>query len=155
VAISPEYLAGFFDGEGCVSIYIVKNPKYQCHVRTVIVNTNKEILQAINQQFSGYLQVDRFNNPEKPWKPFTQLHFQGERAIEFLTFIRPFSIIKKRQIDLAFEFWEFRKSMTRKERCQWDDEIKHFVLKKEIIEREHEFKNKMHDLNRKGLAVVH
>lgn len=44
--ISPQYAAGFFDGEGCVSIALGGRNKIKCtYLRVILTNTNLEIVQ--------------------------------------------------------------------------------------------------------------
>jgi hypothetical protein len=50
VHLSPEYLAGFFDGEGCVSTNGRDSGSY---LTTTIANSHLGILESIREQFGG------------------------------------------------------------------------------------------------------
>lgn len=150
--LSPEYVAGFFDGEGCVNI-TVRGKFRQVSLRVMIVNTEPMILALLHTRYGGQLPGPR-QDLKKHWKPFRQLVLTGYKAIRFLEDIAPFAILKKPQIDLALEFWRFQQK-PRKERCdiitgQHDYGGVRVVRKPETVERELEFKEKMHLLNRKG-----
>ncbi len=103
--ISPEYIAGFFDGEGCVGFTITGQAKMLA-VRVSIVNTNLEFLKVIQSQYGGKIYSKDFIN--KPtWKTFNNLVWANYHAIEFLIKIERFIFIKQAQIKLAKEYWEF------------------------------------------------
>lgn len=162
--ISPEYAAGFFDGEGCVSITRSwKNG--QVHLSANLVNTNKQILDLFKLQFGGNVHTRQL----KPnWKPASHWFIYGYAAIEFFKFIRPFLRIKQSQVELAFEFWNFM-SLPKEERCVLVAResrvfnptvpgkfmIPHtWSRKPETIIKESEFKNRMHILNKKGVPCA-
>lgn len=49
-AFDPAYLAGLFDGEGCVSFVRIRN---NIHVTVMVTNTHQGLLQALRAQFGG------------------------------------------------------------------------------------------------------
>lgn len=58
MTVSPEYVAGFLDGEGCIAIYkYSKGNTYRYRVR--FTNANKEALNRIQSQYGGYLRSER------------------------------------------------------------------------------------------------
>ena len=85
-----EYIAGFFDGEG----YCKKQGRY-----TVIQITqqHKEVLEEI-QQFLGYGHIYRKDNKLK-YKGFDLRIFKRKDCIDFITKIKPFSIVKKEELN--------------------------------------------------------
>lgn len=106
------YIAGFFDGEGHVSIQKKKpnpprwkNPSYK--LVATITNTNEGIVEAINGQFQftghkhgPYKQQSNF----KHGKPIFQLTFTGSDCQEFLKAILPYVIVKHKQAEVALNF---------------------------------------------------
>jgi intein-encoded DNA endonuclease-like protein len=48
--MTPEYAAGFFDGEGCVNCSSSRNNSF---IRILVVNTNLEILQRFQAVWGG------------------------------------------------------------------------------------------------------
>lgn len=153
--LSPEYVAGFFDGEGCVNITVRGEFRQVC-LRVMVANTEPTILAALCAQFGGCLNKPQRHN--KRWKQSRQWSITGHGAIRFLSVIRPYSRIKSAQIDLAFEFFRFM-SLPKNERCHsvktptllapWHTTTRRTP---DTIAREMEFKSKMHGLNRKGAA---
>lgn len=102
------YIAGFFDGEGNISIMKrVKRVRarnwtgfdYAFHVRAA--NTNLEVLQWIQSKVGGTIYEHGVGGNRKPswvW------HLGGQHAKSFLQMIEPFSITKRRQLQVGFEF---------------------------------------------------
>jgi intein-encoded DNA endonuclease-like protein len=56
--LSAEYIAGFFDGEGCVGISTRGRGKHP-YLRVSVTNTNKEILLLMKAQFGGFLTQEK------------------------------------------------------------------------------------------------
>ena len=96
--ITPQWLAGFFDGEGCISssIAIRKGGRSYINFYVCITQKNTEILYAIA---SIYPDAQTKINAKTP-----SLVFNGTKSKQFLLSIYPYSIIKKEQIKLAIEF---------------------------------------------------
>lgn len=98
--ISAEWLAGFFDGEGCVSINKIprntngRNHQYTCGAS--VSQKNKAILQLIHEDFPE----GRLVWSSRVWN----LCFSGKRAKRFLEFIRNHSLLKRDQIEVALRF---------------------------------------------------
>lgn len=155
--ISPEWLAGFFDGEGNVGI-TVSGKRRHCIVRLSLVNTNYEILQEIQIDYGGYL--SRRENKNKPhWKPFCSLTWTNCRAAEFLKIVGPHIVLKKQQVALANEFLALRESPNRFElgsKVGLSTRQRPFVrkIRPEILTQELEMKQAMHILNRKGVHAI-
>lgn len=155
--ISPQYAAGFFDGEGCVSI-TVRGKWRQVSLRVTIVNTEAAILSAFHVQWGGSIPRPRtsLTAETRGWKPFRQWVLNGHAAMAFLSEIRPYLRLKCGQVDLAFEFWEFMQQ-PKSARCEiiptpsasapW-----HVNLRRtnETVVKELDFKTRMHMLNKKG-----
>lgn len=147
--ITLEYLAGFFDGEGCVNI-TTRGKSKQVALRVMIVNTDPTILQEIQQVYGGFLSKPRIN--KRGWKAFRQLTFVGDSAVGLLSTLLPFLRIKKRQAELAIEFWAFQKAPGRNMTKYNESGHAFRVRKPEIISGELYFKAQMHELNKKGLV---
>lgn len=163
--ISLEYAAGFFDGEGCVNITGGRKKRcngFRTHIRVMITNTDKGILDLLHWNFGGRLTKPRREGWKGGnWKANRALNFSSGEAIAFLRKIRPHLRIKGPQVDLAFEFWEF----THRAKEERFDQVliantdprfnggKVVVLERklEVMEKELWFKEQMHILNRKGI----
>jgi hypothetical protein len=97
------YYAGFFDGEGCVSIRY--DSRCDSHILKVsIANTDRRILDELADIFGGAIcgpyQKKEHHVPWYSWE------LQGRNAVPFLEAIRPYSRIKREQIELAFKIIE-------------------------------------------------
>jgi len=99
------YLAGLFDGEGCIHIAKNKprpkgkNPYHKLMI--CIANTNKEIINYLYNTFGG-----RVNNniPRKNEQPCQSWFFYSQYAKVFLKMIFPFLRIKRKQAKIAIVF---------------------------------------------------
>lgn len=104
------WCAGFFDGEGSISI-ISKPPRnvsVEYHVNVTLTQNNEEVLREVQRRFGGsvYGPWKTDKNPlKRQWVACRQ------KAHEFLLAIRPHLRVKAKQADLAIEFqnkkWEF------------------------------------------------
>lgn len=155
--LSNEYVAGFFDGEGCVNI-TVRGKIRQVALRVTIVNTDAAILQELFETFGGTLTRPRSSNSR--WKLFRAIEWRGKYAISFLEKIQPFVTVKRPQIELAFEFWKFMQ-LPKTERCVVVcapvvglNGRTHLTRSEATKIRELEFKARMHRLNMKGRLVA-
>lgn len=92
------YTAGFFDGEGCISIS--KNGAVDLR----IVNTAKNVLLKIQSIFGGSI-TDRTQKVNKRQYAYS---IYGNNAIEFLKLIRPYLLDKAKQADTILEYYSIR-----------------------------------------------
>jgi hypothetical protein len=104
ISISNEdksYIAGLFDGEGCVHIGGRRhNSSYNLEVS--IANTNLEVLEWIKSIFGGYVKTHK-----KAKEYHTQCYswrVVSKQASEFLECIYSYMRIKKPQADAAITF---------------------------------------------------
>ena len=99
-----SYIAGFFDGEGCVSIKRTGGSGNYLQVVAQIINTDIDILKKFKEKFSGNIHVMYRTKPNHKtgytWK------VASKSAYEFLLAIYPYAIIKRDRIKLALEFQE-------------------------------------------------
>ena len=104
--LSPEYVAGFFDGEGTVGIGLSMDatksgwrPRHTLYVR--IGHTNLAILEMLKHQFGGSIRAYKFKPGHAPAWGWA---LGPADSINFLRTICPFLVIKAPEADLAFEF---------------------------------------------------
>lgn len=145
--LTPPYLAGLFDGEGCVSISkyhpVYSSIIYQYCLRIYIVNTNKEIIDLLKFQFGGCItssKRDLQKNKEAwSWQLVT------DQALKFLELVYPYLIIKKKQAEVGMLFVRYKKAhiMTKKRLGTENAIIAHHELVYQQMKR----------LNRKGVIV--
>ncbi len=99
--IDLAYTAGFFDGEGCISIS--KNGAVDLR----IVNTAKNVLLKIQSIFGGSI-TDRSQKVNKRQYAYS---IYGSNAIEFLKLIRPYLVDKAKQADTILEYYSIRNNI--------------------------------------------
>lgn len=100
------YLAGLFDGEGCVTLGKANNnytPTY--HLNVNIVNTNEALIRWVHSVVGkgGVSQKTRENDH---WKDCFTWKVNGEHAVEFIKRIYPYLKVKKAQAEIAIKYGE-------------------------------------------------
>jgi hypothetical protein len=101
-ALPPEYLAGFFDGEG--SVYANPHSKQLPSLRVCISNTNREVIDLHKKGYGGCA-VSR-GIPKARWREQYQWVVVGRAATKFLLDIYPHLIIKRAVVAVALEYLE-------------------------------------------------
>lgn len=91
------YVAGLFDGEGCVNFTKCRTIKIP---RVCITNTNLEVLESLQKSFGGFIQQG--SRPQNNWKQSYHWTISNSKACEFLTKIYAWVRIKKEQIWLVW-----------------------------------------------------
>jgi hypothetical protein len=90
--LSRQYMAGFFDGEGCVNMARTRASVFP---RVLITNTNREILEQFQRQYGG--DINSIPHRRKNWKPGWFWRLQWAGAIKFLEDILPWLVVKEAQ----------------------------------------------------------
>lgn len=101
--ISSQYAAGFMDGEGCINASSSRSTTY---IRVLIVNTNKEILELLKQQWGGDIKENKRHKAN--WKTSFTWRISHSSCLIFLKEIYPFLVVKKKQAEAAFIFFDNR-----------------------------------------------
>jgi len=104
-ALENAYAAGFFDGEGCVQLYMRKHPRptnrqdnsFRCALS--ISSTDMDPLGWLQERWRGAVSIDQrtlygVRKPLGRWIVFS------EQADVFAADIYPYLIIKKKQMEL-------------------------------------------------------
>lgn len=95
--VTLQWLAGFFDGEGCVGVYSSHEGRY--HITVTISQKNYGILAEIKRLhpiFGGPY-------PSRTRRGSFTITVNGRRGIEFLEAIEPFLVLKADQVALAIK----------------------------------------------------
>lgn len=109
--MTPEYLAGLFDGEGSVAIIHQKSPrigapKHCVHCLQVsITNTHFGVMQEV-EGFLGYghLRAKKQSSPTANIKTIYLWEARAQKAVRFLEVLLPYLIIKRERADIGLEF---------------------------------------------------
>ena len=96
--LNIHYIAGFFDGEGCISGQMQG-------IRIIITNTNLQILKDINHYFGFGKITNKLRTSKDVYrKPCYQWICWSKDAEQFLKIIYPYLRQKKTQAKLALRF---------------------------------------------------
>lgn len=99
-SITPQWLAGFFDGEGCVFIQKRKHhTDYSYDLRVQISQKDNIILAMI---LIKYPEASLYTQGKLVW----QLHWRGESCRRFLNDIKNYCVVKRSQVLNALEYIE-------------------------------------------------
>lgn len=108
--IERAYLAGFIDGEGCISI----TGSRQAYGKTMkmaptisVANTNFDVLEwAKSKTQLGIIRPRP--KPNSPKKDSFELDFRVDEIIPLLDLVDEFLIVKKRQAELMRQFFRVK-----------------------------------------------
>lgn len=101
--LKRSYVAGIFDGEGCIDFY---KSRKQILCRVTITNTNLELLERIQASFGGA--IEQKTTRKEHWKPSYQLRFGCTQAVNFIDKILPYLIVKREQAITLIHWYEAR-----------------------------------------------
>ena len=155
--VSYEYVAGFVDGEGCISL--VHNGTHKTvTLRISVANTNEEIMQTLHSQFGGYLSKATAHKNKPHWKSRYCWELNNTQAAQLLYKIKDYLVVKRKQAALAIEFLEYKVAVGNTiylENSGKEDVERKFVKNKteEMDKLENVFKERMHALNKRGISL--
>lgn len=89
------YLAGYFDGEGCVSVQ--KATKKYPYLQVQVASGDKEIIEKYFEVFGGHLYKEKGGTNRQLYR----WTIGGAKAQEVLKILLPFLFAKKAQAELA------------------------------------------------------
>ena len=96
------YIAGFFDGEGCIRIKRASQGGNSYYIWVAITNSNKSILDYIADIFGGSVKKAE----KTPNKTIYHLLITSSEATDMLKILLGFLREKKEQAELAINFHE-------------------------------------------------
>lgn len=106
--IHAAYLAGLFDGEGCINIYerriTTKRKVAPYGLRLYLTNTHRGVIEWMQTQFGGWVHVYRDRKRPKHWALGFKWHSSARHAAYLLEIMLPYLIIKKPEAELAIAF---------------------------------------------------
>jgi len=114
INITPEYVAGFFDGEGSARVRKDHSKKSGDFIRVEIsiANTNMDILKAIQAQYGG--QIRTIKTAKSGAKPVHRIYWSSlDNASSFIDIVYPYVIGKKLQLNLLREYLSHHSSNSR------------------------------------------
>jgi hypothetical protein len=110
--ITPQWFAGFVDGEACVRMYTYERKrtkdstkKYRVYRVTIqIANTHLPTLKLIQNRFGGSLH--ELPKKSDKHKQAYVLCWAQNKAVTLLTEIEPFLVTKKEQVSVILAAWK-------------------------------------------------
>lgn len=106
--ITPEYWAGLFDGEGCITYYrgSLKSSNgssvnRQYILLVTVTNTYKPIIDLLRDTFKGSINTHGHNEPKR--RPAWKWMCRSRLASDFLRLVQPHLILKRTECDIALE----------------------------------------------------
>jgi hypothetical protein len=133
--LTPEWLAGFFDGEGSVSASVHNGGNYKNYPRLMVSITQSDfnLLNLIALKFSGngtmYSPVRKKSPRER--RPIWILSFGGKAALPLLRCIQPHVILKRKLVEWAIQTAELT---LERGRCDTATEA-NFAKRYELMEK--------------------
>ncbi len=108
--LTPEYVAGFIDGEGCIRIARHKRKGKDYYYGEILVsNTNLEILEKLKAQFGGSVTNHGKEDPEFNRKQSWAWHIGEGHTRAFLEDIKFLLVVKRPAASLVLDFIYYKK----------------------------------------------
>jgi hypothetical protein len=104
------WVAGFFDGEGCIQVTKSKNLQcrfgFSSQLYVTLTQQDPRPLTAVKERFGGTIALDKnpHSDDRKTRYQVWRWRLIGQQALEFLKLIRPYCLVKGEQIDAVSEF---------------------------------------------------
>jgi len=124
------YIAGFFDGEGCVRIKQANQGGNSYYVIAHLTNTNKKILKDVEKLFGGKTRIQE-NGKNKTVYNWC---LTSSEAVDFLKTLSPFLKEKLEQSKVAIYFHEHKEDMTPKTKVLYYKQM--MAMKRNIYENQ-------------------
>lgn len=142
-----RYLAGLFDGEGCIHIAVQNRPELKMpsySIRAILSMTHEGIIAKVAAQFS--VKYCKIKKPEGN-KPAYALQICGPKAAKFMRDMQPYLIVKAEAVEVALRLQDDVDRYTRRHWMKFSkDEIE------AIRQYRHGLKLQLTALNRRGCA---
>ena len=144
---SLEYLAGFFDGEGCITLC---NGGRKYNLKCICANTVKESVELFQERFGGRIHPQRRPAGKAHYKMCWKWVADSRIGESFLKEILPYLRIKRKVAELALEF--MRLPLKPKGRLKNGDS--RLLVKEEIQKQREHIVSRLRVLNFRGIPRV-
>jgi len=133
--LDEKYIAGFFDGEGCIyaSQRVDKKGYNSSTLKIQIAQCNLEVLELIQQKYGGSI-LEHKNKMKANWRQAWVWQVPAHKAVAFLESVLPYLVVKKEQAELALEFQGLVSSRLSPTKLTVDELLKRQILVKKIKE---------------------
>lgn len=121
------YLAGFFDGEGCVRIKHASQGGNSYYIWVAVTNSNYAVLECYKNFFGGQIRkAEKGVN-----KPIYHYLITSAEAVAMLKILSVFLKEKKPQADLAIAYHETKEILTPEQKANMAKSISD--MKREVV----------------------
>lgn len=104
------YLAGLFDGEGCVTIRkMFYKPKHQYQALLSVMMCSEKAVKLFFERWGGSF-VERDRKPSE-WKVCWQWSVTGTKTIFILEELLPYLVVKRDEAVVALAFEKYRQKL--------------------------------------------
>jgi len=111
--LTPQYIAGLFDGEGWISLRPQSQKRYLSSITIHIgIGMTNSIILKFHKKFGGYLNISP--ETEKHKKCYKWSLGTKKQIKKFLTIIYPYLIVKKEQAKIMLKFIDLKTVSRRK-----------------------------------------
>lgn len=93
-AVTLAYMAGLFDGEGCVSLHVSRKGSLDCHL--TISNGHRGVLELCQYLFGGSIR----QKCNAAARPVFDWQISGPSSERFARAILPFTVVKSSQLQV-------------------------------------------------------
>ena len=103
--LSPQYAAGFIDGEGCLRAQVYKHKKggFVTTLLVAVSHSYKKILESFKNKYGGSVLIEKIKRPNRKFRYYWQL-CKRNLVIRFLMDIYPYLNEKKHQAYVLLDF---------------------------------------------------
>lgn len=104
--LEAAYIAGLFDGEGCVCLTSkVNNNGQRYHsMQLYLTNTDRDVLEWVQERCGGSLHGPFQHKPQH--RPGFRIQWAGRAITPFLRLIQPYVRIKREAVEIGLRFRE-------------------------------------------------
>ena len=106
--VDLAYIAGLFDGEGCISYE--RKPPYGIHVIVIMGQTEEYLIRWLYLAYGGRVRVRKAPTKFPNAKPLYVWWLRANEACSFLGDILPYLRIKKPQAEASIKYQEYLNS---------------------------------------------
>lgn len=145
--MTPAYVAGLIDGEGCIAIYESKGRTFYHSVTVGMTAKALPILEQLKEKYGG--KVTKTRDATERWDEAWAWAAFGDEASAVLTEIQPHLVLKEEQARIALKVAEIKANLP----ARWtkpgaDQRARKWT--EEASDRCAILKRRMHELNAKG-----
>jgi len=101
-----NYIAGFFDSEGCIVIEEYKKKAGRLQPRIRVSNCHKAVPYLLKKYYGGCVCILKRKRKNPNWSDCYAWNIVGRMVLRFLKDVYPYVIVKKKQVDLGIKFYE-------------------------------------------------